>query len=332
MAYHLVKLIDPAELQGWETFPVYEAFNGRTIAQYRDAVKAGKQKEMPVLFISHRWESAHHPDPDGKQLKKLKPLKDCFIIYDYVSFPQDTSTPEKYNTQQEVLHQMNLFIDNLVVINGTDYMTRGWCLYEYISAALRHRIVCDEISDPAIMRLRNVVATHPNPPGIDSTHREAVNAKNQFVLEAVNKVLPVFGKSEYTKPGDKAIVQHLLIELLRNNLPKKQEYIQYVGEWKTSEWTTAELAAAFVSKLEWEPLQYDPTTPVFEPVVPDSIAKAVTAGYAIAQQPDNFGNERYEMDFSGAGRIVLIIKVVGVILILLALWGAWHLVRPIFGM
>src|SRR5262245_33232196 len=43
----------------------------------------------PVLLISHRWESTTHPDPDGRQIEKLKQLKDCYIIYDYASFPQD---------------------------------------------------------------------------------------------------------------------------------------------------------------------------------------------------------------------------------------------------
>ncbi|MFZ2407035.1 MAG: hypothetical protein WAW41_18015 [Methylobacter sp.] len=43
----------------------------------------------PVLFISHRWEGAKHPDPDGHQLAKLQTLEDCFLIYDYASFPQN---------------------------------------------------------------------------------------------------------------------------------------------------------------------------------------------------------------------------------------------------
>ena len=49
---------------------------------------ATSQFAHPVLFISHRWEATEHPDPAGHQLEKLRALKDCFIIYDYTSFPQ----------------------------------------------------------------------------------------------------------------------------------------------------------------------------------------------------------------------------------------------------
>ena len=300
------------------------------MAQYRAGFKAGTEKELPVLFISHRWQSTSHPDPAGQQLKKLQQLTDCYIIYDYVSFPQDTSTAEAKEALRQVLAQMNSLIDHVMVLSDPDFMNRGWCLYEYISASLKYRIVCDEINDPAMVRLRNVVATHPNPPGIGSTYREAVNAKNQFVLEAVNKVLPVFGRSGFTKPEDKAIVQRLLIEFLRQSLPKKQEYTQYVAEWKATEWTEEELSAAFESQLNWEPLQYDATTPVFEPAVPHSIAKAIEAGYQIEAQPADFGNERYEMDFSGTRRTVVFIKVIVGIVALLLLWGIYHLVRWIF--
>lgn len=330
MAHHLVKLIHASELQILESFPVYEANSGKTLALLQAEVKAGNEANRPVLFISHRWESDGHPDPTGRQLKKLKALKDCYIIYDYSSFPQDQTTEESRKALQQVLNSMNDFIDNVMILSDATYMTRGWCLYEYISASLRYRIICDEINDPALVRLRNVVATRPNPPGIGSTHREAVNAKNQFVLEAVNAVLPVFVGSGFTKPKDKPVVQRLLMELLRNNLPLKQEYMEYVGEWKAREWTTEELAAAFESELKWEPLQYDHTIPIFKPAVPDTIVKAVVAGYEIKKQPEDFGQERYELDMSSARWIVPVIKVVGVIILLFLLWGLYRFVRWIF--
>jgi hypothetical protein len=286
----------------------------------------------PVLFVSHRWLSPTHPDPDGQQLEKLKALKGCYLIYDYASFPQDMARPEAQSALRQVLDAMNSFIDKVLVLSDPDYMSRGWCLYEYIAGSLTHRIVCDEINDPTLVRLRNLVASDPSPPGIGSTYREARNAKSQLVLEAVNTILPVFGHGRFTVPADRAIVQNLLIERLRRTLPRKQEYIPYVGEWKTIEWTEEELAAAFESELKWETLQYDPTIPIFEPPVPDTVAGAVAAGFSIQQQPKDFGRYGLDrLDLSGLDRLVLMIGVGAGAVILLFLWIIYRALRWAFG-
>ena len=203
--------------------------------------------------------------------------------------------------------------------------------YEYIAASLTHRIVCDEINDPALVRLRNFVATEPNPPGSGSTHREARNAKEELVLEAVNAILPAFVNAGFTVPADRAIVQKLPIRRLRRALPRKHEYIPYVGEWKTIEWTNEELATAFNSELKWEALQHDPTIPVFKPAVPDTIGGAVAGGFQIEKQPKDFGQERDEWDFSGVGRIVWTIKAGACAAALLLLWALYRVVRWVVG-
>lgn len=281
----------------------------------------------PVLFVSHRWMSSTHPDPDGRQLEKLKALKACYLIYDYASFPQDKVKPQAQGALSQVLDAMNSFIDNVLVISDPDYMNRGWCLYEYITGSLTHRIVCDEINDPTLVRLRNLVASDPSPPGIGSTYREAQNAKSYLVLKAVNDILPVFGRGRFTVPADRAIVQKLLIQRLRSTLPRKQEYIPYVGEWKTVEWTEADLGKAFESELKWEALQHDPTIPIFEPRVPDTVAGANAAGFSIQEQPKNFGRYGLDLlDLSGSDRIVLMIKVGVVAVVLLLLWGLYRFV------
>jgi hypothetical protein len=286
----------------------------------------------PVLFVSHRWMSSTHPDPDGRQLEKLKALKGCYLIYDYASFPQDMARPEARKALSEVLAAMNTFIDKVLVLSDPDYMSRGWCQYEYITASLTHRIVCDEINDPALVRVRNLVASDPNPPGVGSSHREARNAKSQLILEAVNAVLPVFSHGQFTVPADKVIVQNLLIQRLRSTLPRKQEYIPYVGEWKTVEWTDEELAKAFESKLQWDALQYDPTVPIFEPRVPDTVAGAMATGYSIQQQPRDFGRYGLDLlDFSGVNRLVLMIKAGACAVVLLLIWALYRVVRWVFG-
>jgi len=286
----------------------------------------------PVLFISHRWMSKTHPDPDGQQLRKLKALRGCYVIYDYSSFPQDTSTPDAKLSLKQVLEAMNSFIDKVLVLADPDYMNRGWCQYEYIAGSLTNRVICDEVKDSGLVRLRNLVATNPNPPGIDSTFREAQNAKSQLVLEAVNAVLPLFNRGQFTVPADRAIVRNLLIQQLLTTLPRKQEYVQYVGEWKTVEWTEEELAAAFDSNLKWETLQYDRTIPIFEPAVPDTVIGTVAAGFTIQEQPNGFFRSGLDsLDFSGLDRVARLIKI-GVAAVLLLLLGVvYFFVRWVIG-
>lgn len=296
------------------------------LAQYN-----GLPEPDPILFISHRWKDRQHPDPEGAQLTKLQALRDCYLIYDYASFPQDTSSPESAAALAQVLDEMNDFIDNVMVLDDPEYMTRGWCIYEYIHGALTHRIVCDEIADPRLKRLQSAVATEVVATGMMSTSREARNAKNQFILEAVNAVLPAFASSAFTVPEDRKIVRDLLIAKLKQALPPKQEYIPYVSEWKTEGWTEDELAAAFLSKLEWEPLQYDPRTPVFEPKVPSSVEEAVAGGYSIETQPKTFGLDKYSWSMHGWHRWAALVGIGVLALLGLIAWGSLSLVRWVVG-
>lgn len=47
--------------------------------------------EENLYFISHRWLTATHPDPDGTQLERVKHLQndDALLFYDYCSLPQE---------------------------------------------------------------------------------------------------------------------------------------------------------------------------------------------------------------------------------------------------
>ena len=61
----------------------------------------------PVLFVSHRWESEGHPDPGGQQLARLQKLRDCFIIYDYSSFPQEPRSRAEEDEFEQILAAMD---------------------------------------------------------------------------------------------------------------------------------------------------------------------------------------------------------------------------------
>jgi hypothetical protein len=257
-------------------------------AQARLAEAQASRYLQPVLFISHRWDGTDHPDPEGQQLAKLQALKDCFLIYDYASFPQDTAAPEDEAALREILSGMNALISNVLVLAAPDFLERGWCIYEYTVASMRASIVCDELNDPNFVMLRNLAATQPpvSPQMLGHSIESGIqNAKNQRTLETVNTILPLFNRSKFTVERDREIVRDLLVSELARALPGKMEYIQYVGEWKTISWTEEELRDAFTSELKWESLQYTDSFRPFEPKVPSTVAEAVINGYRLDRMP-----------------------------------------------
>jgi hypothetical protein len=240
-----------------------------------------------VIFISHRWDGADHPDPEGRQLARLSVLENCYVIYDYCAFPQDTSTPEGAAALNTVLSGMNEFIHDVAVLAAPDYLERGWCIYEYIVASMRASLVCDEMNDPTFVTLRNLAATRPpvsprlSGEGMES---EIQNAKNNRTLETVNALLPSFGGSKFSVESDRVIVKDLLILELMRMLPSKLEHTPYLG-WTPTRWTKDELLNAFSSKLEWERMQDSLYFKPYEMEVPETLEAAKARGYEVDRMP-----------------------------------------------
>jgi hypothetical protein len=242
----------------------------------------------PVLFISHRWETRDHPDPSGGQLQRLKELRDCFIIYDFSSFPQLPRTEQEEEEFQRILHAMNGIINNVVILSGDDYLTRGWCVYEYILSSLKHTIVCDEVSDPAFVSLRDWVATEPPialNPWRNSWEAQQGNNINTNVLRLVSQILPVYSEARFRTEHDHTEVTAMLTSFLKRALPAKMEEPNpwLGGEWQSKAWTEEDLAQAFRGEMEI------PDLPVgglgrlkpFDTKVPASMADAVRQEYTI---------------------------------------------------
>src|ERR1700679_563198 len=133
---------------------------------------------------------------------------------------------------------------------------------------MRAWIVCDELNDPSFVLLRNLAATRP-PVSLTlrghSIESGIQNAKNQRTLETINAILPLFSHSKFTVERDRDIVRNLLVSELMRILPRKMEYVPYVGEWITKPWKDEELQAAFTSELKWEHMQINISFKPFEP-------------------------------------------------------------------
>ena len=263
-----------------------------TVDQIRAIRGAGHFK--PVLFISHRWEQPSHPDPDGNQLEKLRLLENCYLVYDFSSFPQQKLRDGSNEALAAILHDMNRLLRNVVVIESPGYATRGWCFYEYLMANLTREILCDELSDERFVAVRNAAASEPPPvsslPGIatreilrggGSGQNEAQNAIAAALVQSVHDVAPAFGTAQFTVADDRPIVRHLLVEALALALPSKKEYQPYLGEWTGESWTHTEIEAMLDGTANVDRLQTYRRIRLFEPDIPSRLNEASPRNYTV---------------------------------------------------
>lgn len=253
--------------------------------QQLSAIKQIEESEFtyPVVFVSHRWETSEHPDPHSTQLEKLRQLKNCFIIYDFSSFPQQPLSKKQSQDLQLILKYMAILMKNVIILDSHSYVERGWCIYEYISSSLRGSVICDEIQDARFVTLRNWASTRvafPKNPFRDSMESMQQNLVNEQVLLAVNEILPLYRVSLFTVEEDGIVVRSMLLNLLKSLLPSKKVHQMYLGEWKAVSWTDDELSAAFDKELTWEK-QQTMNKSQFDMKVPRSIPEAVERGYKI---------------------------------------------------
>ena len=238
----------------------------------------------PVLFISHRWESEAHPDPEGSQLRKLRALKDCFIVYDYSSFPQQPRSDQEEADFRTILGSMGELIRSVVILEAPDYLQRGWCLYEYIVSSLHRTTVCDEVQDGRFVTLRDWATTDP-PLALsfrDSFESQQQNFINERILDAVlNDVVPLYMKAAFQYEDDRAIVTELLMEHLARTLPPTKHSQEYVGEWKTNSWSVERLRPFFAGTGELPSFESGVGIKRFESSVPSNLQDAVGRRYEV---------------------------------------------------
>ena len=272
-----------------------------TDAQRRDVDEVFSSRyRQPVLFVSHRWESVDHPDPDGSQLRRLRELRDCWLIYDYTSFPQLPRTPAEEEQFQLILYRMPDLISRTVILSAPDYLTRGWLVFEYLVASLFADIVCDEVNSQDFVGLRDWVASRPpmaSNPWRDSFESNISNEINGEILAAVDQILPVYRNARFRDEHDSSTVTDRLTALLKARLAPHKESQEYFGEWVSSGWTDEELAQAFRGQIS-SPDQRSTMTRPFRTSVPATLAEAADQGYRVstmtlAQQMNPFQLARW---------------------------------------
>jgi hypothetical protein len=99
-----------------------------------------KMKDV-VHFVSHRWDSLTHPDPQGEQLTQIisEFPDDALIWYDYSCLPQEPRTKREDEMYLAAMQDVpKLIAQSWFTVVGREiesYDTRTWCQFEAICAA-----------------------------------------------------------------------------------------------------------------------------------------------------------------------------------------------------
>lgn len=128
----IFKVIKGIDLLSFHQFPSYQEIEDKLIDFDKITTKC--------CFVSHRWLSFEHPDPDGSKMKLLSnTIEDNFYYWiDYSCLPQ---YPRSKN--QKILFERSLkmlpslmFEVNFIIIRlkDDDYFNRAWCFFEILSS------------------------------------------------------------------------------------------------------------------------------------------------------------------------------------------------------
>ncbi len=254
----------------------------------------------PVLFISHRWQTVHDPDPHGHQLQRLRALHGCYLIYDYTSFPQTPYAPGELETLTAILERLPLLMKKVITLKSDDHLTRGWLNFEYLVAAMQRSIVCDEVSDPAFQQLHGWFHTKaPIPLNLfhDSIESMQLNSINEQRLHFIRQIAPKFAKAIFSLDIDRKNVTERLITYLLGALPSRKLHQPHMGEWRTVRWQRHEIEALFTGYPAEERQDQTLTISMHDPAVPTTLAEASRRGFEINTMGfddllDDFVNKR----------------------------------------
>jgi hypothetical protein len=132
----------------------------------------GHQYESPCVFVSHRWATAKHPDPDGLQLavilKRLQPVKakELYLWIDYCCIPQREfesywtgDDKRNFETGLRSIPDIAKSCD-LMIVHSPDYMLRVWCYTELFVWLCKLAEVRFTHNDPKTKLFRSVQTRH----------------------------------------------------------------------------------------------------------------------------------------------------------------------------
>ena len=229
----------------------------------------------------HRWEDEAYPDPTGTQLLQLRTLQDCFIVYDYCSFPSCPARGRSRPTSR-----------------------RSWC--DGPAHLRRRRPRRARLPHPRMVRVRVVRLVAAQLHGVRRGTRRAVrdaarlgerttataltsgranrsseNFIDRRVLHAINDVLPIYWEAQFQNEYDRDVVTRLLIDHLGREAAADQGQQLFRRMEDGIRWTDERLAPSFAG--EGEVPKLDSGVPIrrFRTSVPATLKEAVNGRYEI---------------------------------------------------
>ncbi|HEY2819027.1 MAG TPA: hypothetical protein VGK44_18050 [Casimicrobiaceae bacterium] len=158
VSVEFAKFVKLSTLRAKDRIPTYQEIKG-DLVDYRDipkfkivgALKAFGGEDFlsvtPCIFVSHRWQTPDHPDPDGARLqlilKRLDPVvshegaaTEIYLWLDFCCLPQRRGTDPLCRADLDSLRAgLGRLAEvvkscDLLVLDSPDYSGRAWCFAE----------------------------------------------------------------------------------------------------------------------------------------------------------------------------------------------------------
>ena len=148
-----MRLVKCNSLKSWTSLKEYRRLKSTEYVDWKAHRKLSPPNNK-VIFVSHRWITPEHPDPDGSQLRELqrrldvlkdkdKTLETAVLFYDYSSTLQrPRSTREEALFQQDMksLRSLARAAEKVIILSEgyKDYKNRAWCFFELVVTPAEH--------------------------------------------------------------------------------------------------------------------------------------------------------------------------------------------------
>lgn len=175
-----MKLVRCGSLMKWPMLREYRQLSPHEYVDWgpeREASPPGS-----LFYVSHRWITSEHPDPEGVQLEELKrrlealtghvgSLEDALVFYDYCSIPQRPRTDAEevvFHRDLEALRHISGKSEKVIVLSEgyEDYRNRTWCFFELLIAEGNLHLFEDQGAIKEDIRFRASLLPRPEDIGV----------------------------------------------------------------------------------------------------------------------------------------------------------------------
>lgn len=186
--------------------------------------EAGVPTPHKFVFVSHRWITPKHPDPDGAQLVELQqrlstlPIRDSkaaplLVFYDYCSLLQRPRTAEEeseFYRDLGSLESLSRLADQFIILSEgyRDYINRAWCFFEAITARSNVHFFSDQSHVREELECREFLMTEEVPQITSYDLDYKLDASETEIIVAVFQHLR---GCRVTHPEDASIIKAQMI-------------------------------------------------------------------------------------------------------------------------